>query len=151
MTKRTPLQEYRAALETFELAKLRAREKALSDYEKTFRVHTDPSLSPTERLQLFKSLQAWPRIVLGIYQAELTIAQKQKRDNPAGVHGKPSDIAYEKIAKVVCLENDRIHALCKQGRRHLREGQPQKPKISAARFREILRYQFQQKAVPQET
>ena len=144
MTKRTPLQD-------FQLAKLRALEKGLSDYEKTWRVHTDPSLSPTERLKIFKGLQAWPRIVLAIYEAELAIAQQQKRDNPTGVYGKPSDIAYEKIAKVVRLESNRIHALCKEGRRHLREGLPGKPKISAARFRQILRYQFQPKTVPQET
>jgi hypothetical protein len=146
MTKRTPLQEYRTALEKrraaeekarreFEARRLKAVERPKADRDKIIRAETDPSLSSEERLEIFKGLQGWPRIVLGLYEAE--------RENiTAADRGKPSDIAYEKVGEVVSLGPDRIKALCNQARRHLKEGMPAGfvVKMTAAEFeRQILR------------
>jgi hypothetical protein len=125
MTKRTPLQEYRAALdkwrvaqekarEQFESKKLDAIERALDDREKIKRIETDSSLSPEDRLALCKSLRGWPRMVLGLYEGE-------KKAVSAADVGKPSDIAYEKVGKVVRLGPDRIKALCNEARRQLKD------------------------------
>jgi hypothetical protein len=147
MTKRTPLQEHRVALEKLRAAQkksqeefdakgLNAVERVLADRDKIIQAETDPGLSPDERLALFKSLQAWPRIVLGLYEAELE--NVTERDRP----GEPSDIAYEKVGNVVGLGPDRIKALCNQGPRHLKEGMPAaiKVRMTAAEFkRRILR------------
>jgi hypothetical protein len=127
--KRTPLQEYRTALEEVRAAQEKAEaefankeldaiDRTLDDRDKVIRAETDPNLSPEERLALFKSLQAWPRIVLGLYEAE------QKNVTAAERPGKPSDIAYEKVGKVVGLGPDRIKALCNEARRQLKEGMP---------------------------
>jgi hypothetical protein len=148
MTKRTPLREYRAALEKlnaaqgkarreFEARRLKAVERSKADRDKIIRAETDPSLSPEERLEIFKGLQGWPRIVLGLYEAELE--NITATDRP----GKPLDIAYEKVGEVVgLLGPDRIKDLCKEGRRQLREGMSAKlvVKMTAAEFeRRILR------------
>jgi hypothetical protein len=129
MTKRTPLQEYRTAREKLRAAREKAEaefgnkgldaiERTLDDRDKVIRAETDPNLSPEERLKIFKSLQGWPRIALVLYKAELE--NVTARDRP----GKPSDIAYEKVGKVVGLGPDRIKALCNEARRQLREGMP---------------------------
>jgi hypothetical protein len=148
MTKRTPLREYRAALEKlnadqekarreFEARRLKAVERSKADRDKIIRAETDPSLSPEERLEIFKGLQGWPRIVLGLYEAELE--NITNADRP----GKPSDIAYEKVGKVLgLLGPDRIKALCNEARRQLKEGMPAGfvVNMTAAEFeRRILR------------
>jgi hypothetical protein len=147
MTKRTPLQEYRAAREKrraahekadeeFESKKLDALERALNDRDKIIQIETDPSLTPEQRLVAFKSLRGWPRIVLGLYKAEhenITAADRR--------HGKPSDIAYEKVARVLGLGAERIKALCNEARRQLKERMPEGlvVKTTAAEFeRRIL-------------
>jgi hypothetical protein len=113
---------------------LDAIEDQVKDSENTYRAILDPNLSPDERLDLLKNLQAWPRIVLGLYNAELAIAQKRKKDNPAQEHGEPSDIAYDEVADALCLSAERIRQLCKEGRRHRRQGMPPKNEISVADF-----------------
>jgi hypothetical protein len=129
MTKRTPSQEYSAALakrnaaqekaqEKFDNWRLDQLEKSLDDRDSIIKIESDPNLSPEQLLELFKSLRGWPRIVLGLYQAELT--NITAADGP----GKPSDIAYENIGKVVGLGPDRIKALCNEARRQLKEGMP---------------------------
>jgi len=128
MTKRTPLQEYRAALEKWHTAREKAREqfeskkldvieRVLDDRELIKRIETDPTLSPEDRLARCKGLRGWPRMVLGLYEGE-------KKAVPAADIGKPSDIAYEKIGKVVNLGPDRIKALCNEARRQLKDGMP---------------------------
>jgi hypothetical protein len=147
MTKRTPLQERHAALEKlhaawqkaleeFESKRLDAIERPVNDRDKIIRAETDPKLSPKERLEIFKGLQGWPRIVLGLYEAELKNVTADDGD------GKPSDIAYEKVGNVVGLGPDRIKALCNEARRHLKEGMPAGfvVNMTAAEFeRRILR------------
>jgi hypothetical protein len=136
MTKRSPLQELRVALQTFGKAKETAIERARSDAEKVHRVETDGSLTPQQRLKTLKSLQMWPRIVLGIYEAERArVARKARKDR----HGEPSDIAYDAVGKAVELSGERVKALCSEGRRHLREGMPPRPRVSAAAFIRYLR------------
>ena len=133
MTNRTPL-------EKFEIAKLDALEEVVADAEKTYRVETDPTLSPDQRLEILKGLQAWPRIVLGLYRSELAAAQKRKKENPDPEHGEPSDRAYDKVGSAIGLKGDRVKALCLEGGRHLKQRMPQKPKISATEFtRKVLR------------
>lgn len=148
--KLTPLQEYRAAVEKLNAAQLEyenrrldAIEGSLNEIEKIKRIETDSGLTPNERLEIFKSLRAWPRIVLGIYEFE-NAAEKRKKKNPVWADGKPSYRAYEKIGKVTGLSDDRIKDLCKEGRRHIREGQPKgiKENISAAQFKRILHGRF---------
>jgi hypothetical protein len=143
MTKRTPLQEYRVALEkrnmalqAFGKAKEAAIGCALSDAEKVHRIETDGSLTPPQRLETLKSLQAWPRIVLGVYEAERArVARKARKDR----HSEPSDIAYDAVGKVVGLSGERVKALCREGRQHLKEGMPPKPRVSVAAFKRYLR------------
>jgi hypothetical protein len=149
--KLTPLAAYRAALTKrdealstaqagFAAARDAAVEEALDEAEKTIEAH-DSKLPPKKRLEIFKSLKAWPRIVLGIYEAELETAQAQKQKSIAKwAAGEPSDIAYERVGEAVELGTDRIKALCRQGRRHLKEGQPPRPRISVAQFRRFLGY-----------
>src|SRR5262245_44669688 len=138
MTKRTPLEKYRRAQHAFESAKLDMLEAGVEEAEKTQRAENDPDYSPKERLDIFKSLQAWPRIVLGLYEAELAIAQNDRKQNGDTKHGKPSDIAYEAVGKAVGLGPDRVRDLCREGRRHLKEGWPARLKISAAQFKEYI-------------
>lgn len=147
MTKRTPLQEYRTARERrraahekadeeFESKKLDALERALNDHDKIIQIETDPSLTPEQRLVALKGLRGWPRIVLGLYEAEL------KNATPADRPGKSSDIAYERVGEVVGLGPDRIKALCNEARRQLNEGMPKGfvVNMTAAEFeRRILR------------
>ena len=147
MTKRTPSQEYSAALakrnaaqekaqEKFDNWRLDQLEKSLDDRDSIIKIESDPSLSPEQRLELFKSLRGWPRIVLGLYKAERENISADDGD------GKPSDIAYEKVGQVVGLGPDRIKALCNEARRHLKEGMPAGfvVNMTAAEFeRRILR------------
>ena len=143
MTKRTPLQEYRAALEkrnaalqAFGRAKEAAIERVVSDAEKVLRIEKDGSLTSRKRLEILKSLQAWPRIVLGVYEAKRARVAQEARKNR---HGEPSDIAYNAVGKVIGLSGDRVKALCSEGRRHLKEGIPPKPRVSVAAFKRYLR------------
>jgi hypothetical protein len=133
MTKRTPLQRYRLAQES---AKRKLREKGREEVEKTDRALFDPDLSPKERLDKLKKLQAWPRIVLGLYKAELAIARNDPKRNPK--LGTPSDLARDAVGSAVELGADRIRDLCREGSRHLDEGMPARPEISAARFKRII-------------
>ncbi len=148
MTKRkSPLQVINEALKKRDAAKEQAQktleaitwawvEKAKADRDEIKRAKTDPNLSPEERLKIFKSVQAWPRIVLGLYEAEREIAEN------AGEDGEPSDTAYQKVGEIVELGDDRVKALCNEGRQHLREGMSanMKIKMTAAEFEErILR------------
>ena len=142
MTKRTPLERYRRALERFDRDHLDGLEEIASDNEKMHRAETDPNLSPNERLDEFMSVQAWPRIVLGLYEAELEIAQKERREKGKPRHGReePSEIAAITVGSALGLGPDRIHDLCREGRWHLKRGMPPKLKLRAAVFAEkILR------------
>jgi hypothetical protein len=143
MTKRTPLQEYRVALEkrnmalqTFGKAKEAQIERFLSDAEKVLQIETDGSLTPQQRLEILKSLQAWPRIVLGVYEAKRARVAQEARKNR---HGEPSDIAYNAVGKVIELSGDRVKALCREGRQHEKEGMPPKLRVSVAAFKRYLR------------
>ena len=89
--KLTVLQRFSAAKAKRDAARIAAEEEyeatvenvIFSDIEKIPRVYEDPSLSPKERLEVFKSANgAWPRIVLGLYEAERAIAEKQKKKIP---------------------------------------------------------------------
>jgi hypothetical protein len=153
MTKRTPSQEYRAALakrdatiekaeEEFDTWRLDQVEKSLDECDIIKQIEFDPSLSSERRLALCKKLRGWPRIVLGIYEAELEVAEARKRHNSASEHGKPSDIAYGRVGRAIGLGTERVKALCGEGRRQLRDGMSAglKAKMTAAEFeRRILR------------
>ena len=89
----------------------------------------------------FKSLQAWPRIVWGLYRAELAIAQKDRKEKGAPEDGReePSEIAYRVVGKAIDLGADRVRVLCREGRRHLKQGMPsQGGNTTAAMFRQML-------------
>ena len=136
MTKGTPLQKYIFAIES---AKLDAREASAIEIEQTLRAETDLTLSPEQRLDIFKGLQAWPRIVLGLYEAELAIAQNDRKENGDTEHtDEPSDIAYDAVGEAIDLGPDRVRNLCREGRAHRQEGMPTKPKISAAEFKKLI-------------
>jgi hypothetical protein len=151
--KPTPLQERRAmvekliaAHEEFENKKLDAIEKYLNDTDKIKRAETDSSLSAKERLEIFKSHLAWPRIVLGIYEAELAIAQKERNEKGPPEYGRlePSEIAADAVGRVVGLKRDRIFKIVNEGRQHIADGQPQSNKvnITAAEFEKLLSGHF---------
>lgn len=128
MTKKlTPLERKRMEF-------LDALDDQVKESEKTHQAVLDPSLSPDERLDLFMALQAWPRIVLGLYEAESAIARKQKKQNPTQEHGEPSDTAYDVVGAALGLGPDRIRDLCREGRRHVGQGMPRKLEIRAAEF-----------------
>ncbi len=146
MRRRTPLERVRAAKESRDAAMAVAREKndaaavaaALAEFysamakelkraekakEDIERAIYDPSLSWDQRLKLFKSAKdLWPRMVLGMYEAELEAAQKEPN------HGQPSDRAYQKVAKYLGLREDHIQKLCNEGRLLLQQGMSATPK-----------------------
>jgi hypothetical protein len=137
--KQMPLRKYHARLDA---VRLNEQAKLDRDVELTRKAEQDPNLSPAQRLDILKRLQAWPRIVLGLYRAELEIAQAKKRENGPQDYGneKPSDTACRIVGETVLLGPDRIHDLCAEGRDQESEGWPPKPMNSAAYFvREILR------------
>lgn len=87
--KLTPLQEVRtqdaelqAAWEKWNAGRREAREKSREDARETLRAFTDPDLSLDERLEILKGLPSWPRIVLGLYEAERAIAEQRKKETP---------------------------------------------------------------------
>ena len=130
MTKRTPLQEYRemvakrdaahnAADEEFESKRLDAIERSLNERDKIIQAETDPSLSREERQKIFRSLRAWPRIALGIYETELAIAKKERREKGPPEYGRlePSEIAADAVgnvsasAAILIVYFDTVHKL----------------------------------------
>ena len=116
-------------------------ESVHADAEKTLRALSDPNLSFDKRLELFKSLQAWPRIVLGLYRAELAIASKDRKEKGAPEYGreKPSEIARYAVGEALGLGPDRVRDLCKEGHRHLKQGMPSRDEtITAAMFKQML-------------
>lgn len=140
MTKRTPAEKYQKLRESV-LAEIQAAaENVHAEAEKTLRALSDPDLSPDDTLEIFKTLQAWPRIVLGLYRAELIIAKKDRKDKGAPEYGQemPSEIARNVVAEAVDLGPDRVRELCKEGLRHLKQGMPSRVETTAAEFREML-------------
>jgi hypothetical protein len=129
VTKRTPLEKFQAA-------RLDALDEAITEAEKTDRAENDPVLSLNERLAMFKRLQAWPRIVLAIYDTELAIAQQGRhgRGPPKAGREEPSEIAYTIVGDALGLGPDRIRDLCREGRRHRAQGLPPKRRMRAAEF-----------------
>lgn len=126
MAKRTPLERYQKLRKQVS-AEVRAQiENVLADANKTVLALSDPNLSYDVRLEIYKSLQGWPRIVLGLYRAELAIAQNNRKENDAPEYGqeKPSEIAQRLVGDVIGLGPDRVRDLCKEGRRHLNQGMP---------------------------
>ena len=137
MTKLTPLERYEEWQQKALQLGQAAIEANFADSEDMLRILSDAALSLKQRIKAFKRLQAWPRIVRGLYDAQLLIAQKQKKDNPAQVHGEPSEIAYEEVGKAIGLKSDRVKDLCKKGLADLRQGLPSKTKPIAALKREL--------------
>ena len=82
----------------------------------------------------------FPRIVLGLYRAELAIAQKDREQDGALEYGreKPSEIARRVVGEALHLGPDRVRDLCAMGRRHEKEGMPPQAEMTAANFREAL-------------
>jgi hypothetical protein len=139
MTKRTPLEKLEA-IKQQTLAVGRAYiESDFVETEKMIRAISDPALSPKQRIKELKKLLVWPRIILGLYKAELAIAQKNKKEKGAAEHGHPSDTALDIVGAAVGLKADRIKDLCKEGRHHVEDQRlPPKPEITAAEFKRIL-------------
>jgi hypothetical protein len=133
MTKRTPLERYEAWQQKSLLLGKAAIEAHYTEDEALVRVLSDASLSYKQRLARFKRFQAWPRIVLGLYEAELAVAQKNRQAN-----GRPYEIARDKIEEAIDLKSDRIRDLCREGKRHLEQGMPSKPQKTAAEFKREL-------------
>jgi hypothetical protein len=115
-------------------------EKVFAESEKRMGALLDPNLSANQRLAIFKELQAWPRIVLGMYRAELARAQTDRKDHGIPAYGseEPSEIAYRVIGDAVGLGPDRIRDLCRQDRRHEEQGMPHEPTAAVAQFKEEL-------------
>src|SRR5262245_31068994 len=120
--KLTPLEEYWNAC-------AEALTKHEAEWNNLVRAQTDPSLTFDQRVELLKSLQAWPRIVLGLYQAEHKIAKSKSHND------YPSRIAAERVGNVIGLGEDRVLQLRKQGRRHIAQGMKPYPKLTAKDFK----------------
>ena len=123
MTKRTPLERHQA-LRQVEI------ERAFTEAENALRIFENPKLSPGQRLEALKKQQDWPRTVLGLYRAERDVVDKKD--------GRPSEVAHEVVGEALGLGPDRIRDLCREGRRHQRQGMPAKAKITASEFRRQL-------------
>lgn len=119
-SKRTPLEQYWSA---------EALTKLETDWHNLVRAQTDPCLPFDQRVELLKSLQAWPRIVLCLFQAEHEIALSKPHND------YPSRIAAERVGKVIALGEERVLKLRKQGRRHIAQGMKPYPKITAKHFK----------------
>ena len=140
MTKRTPAEKQQKLREQAAAEVQAEMENVYAEAEKIASAQSNPDLSFDERLEIFKTLQAWPRIVLGLYRAELGIARKDRSGKGAPEYGreKPSEIARYAVGDAIGLGPDRVHELCKEGSRHLKQGMPPKEEITAAKFRQIL-------------
>jgi hypothetical protein len=119
-------------------------ERHFAECESLVRAKSDPTLSVDQRSEIFKGLQSWPRIVLGLYRAELALAQKQRYTErkekrvPKIGREEPSEIARDAVAEALGLGPDRIRDLCREGDRHLKQGMPPQPEISVAEFKRQL-------------
>lgn len=133
-TKREVEDEF-LAFQRDSIKKVMAQYALYSDFHDRHLLNTNSSLSMNEKLEILKSLPEWPRIVLELYEAEFAAAKHRKKNNPVGEPGRARDIAYEKVGETVGLGDDRIHALCKEGRRQIRAGEP---KISVEEFKKLL-------------
>jgi hypothetical protein len=76
VTKRTPFQKLQQLRKDGSAAIEAEYEKTFADAEHTLTAASDPNLSFNQRLKIYSKLQAFPRIVLGLYRAELAVAQK---------------------------------------------------------------------------
>src|SRR5215813_6240680 len=83
---------------------------------------TSPILTAKPAGGFRRGFRRWPRIVLGLYEAELAIAQNDRKQNGVTRTGTPSDIAYDEVGRAVGLGLDRVRDLCREGRRHLKHG-----------------------------
>jgi hypothetical protein len=147
----TPQEKYRATLAKRDAAHKAADEEfeatalteIFGDLEKLLQAHeAKPRLSREQWLEVYKSLKALPTIVLGIYETERAIAEKQKKENPDQESSdEPSDIAYEEVGKVIGVGEDRVKALCHEAREQIKKGWPTNMKlgITAAEFDRMLR------------
>jgi hypothetical protein len=140
VTKRTPAEKKQKLRERVAAEVQAEMKNVYADAEKIASAQSNPDLSFDKRLEIFKTLQAWPRIVLGLYRAELAIARKERSEKGAPEYGreKPSEIARHTVGDAVCLGPERVRELCKEGLRHLKQGMPPKPEITAAMFRQLL-------------
>jgi hypothetical protein len=141
VTKLTPVEEYKTLRERVADQMKAAHKRVHDDAEKTARALSDPDLSFDERLEIFKSLQAWPRIVLGLYEAELAIAQKDRKEKGRPKYGgeEPSEIAPRVVGETIGLGPDRVRDLCRKGRTHLKQGMPPKAgQMTVAMFRQMF-------------
>jgi hypothetical protein len=140
VTKRTPLEKYQKWFQKALAAGKSAIEADMAESEELVRVMSDASLSRKARLARFKRLQSWPRIVLGLYDAELGIAQRNRKEKgrPEWGREEPSETAEHTVGDAVGLGADSIHKLCIKGRLHLNQGLPPKPKILIAEFNQQL-------------
>ena len=118
-------------------------ERHFSESESLVRAKSDPTLSVDQRLEIFKGLQR-PRIVLGLYRAELALAQKQRYTErtekrvPQTGREEPSEIARDSVAEALGLGPDRIRDLCREGDRHLKQGMPPQPEMTVTEFKRQL-------------
>lgn len=140
MTKRTPLKKFQAWSQKALAEGKAVIEAEFADSEDMVRVMSDAALSYEKRLTRFKKWQSWPRVVLGLYEAELAIAQKGREEKGPPEYGRlePSEEAADTVGDAVGLGRDRIHKLCNEGRLHEAEGLPPKPRISVAEFKRQL-------------
>jgi hypothetical protein len=131
--KQTPLQRYRARQDA---VRLDEEAKLVRDAELMLKAEQDPDLSSAQRLAIYKRLQAWPRIVLSLYRAELEIAKAKKQESGPQDYGdeKPSETARRVVGEALSLGPDRIHDLCAEGRQQEGEGWARRPMKSAAYF-----------------
>jgi hypothetical protein len=93
-----------------------------SDNQLLGTIWPDSSVSEEAKLELLKSLPEWPHAVLCLYEEAFYDAKQQKKADRT--RGRPRDIAYETVGKALGLKEDRVHALCKEGRRYRRQNGP---------------------------
>ena len=133
MTKRTPLEQYAAWYKKALVLGQAEIEAYFAEQEDMVRVLSDASFSYKQRLARFKRFKAWPRIVLGLYEAELAVAQKNKEPN-----GRPYEFAHDKVEEAIELKAVRIRDLCREAKHHLSQGLPPQPQKTAAEFKQEL-------------
>jgi hypothetical protein len=80
------MKKHKAAVEA---ADQKALDFIFGDAEKSIAAH-ETGLPFRKRLEILKTMKAWPRIVRGLYEAEREIAENRIKENPRRPRGEPS-------------------------------------------------------------
>jgi hypothetical protein len=126
------MKKHKAAVEA---ADQKALDFIFGDAEKSIAAH-ETGLPFRKRLEILKTMKAWPRIVRGLYEPrDRREPDKRKPSPPTRGTLSGSDIAYSIVGEAIDVSEHRVKALCREGRRDEAAGAPKQPRMSVANFK----------------